>query len=110
MHTALLTSLPFIVWGTLTFVGTAGSYICTELDTVMAGGQSDLLDFECPDQDDIAENLNGPLSSTNEATLTLNELLAGEAPDILSFSVLFFVLTRLSPHQARDEIMQRLCN
>lgn len=76
-HTALLSSVPFVVWGALTFVGTAGSHICTELDTVMSGGQSNLLNpaDTCPDPAEIQENIGGPITSMNEATASLNSLL-----------------------------------
>ena len=78
-HTALLSSVPFVVWGALTFVGTAGSHICTELDTVMSGGQSNLLNpaDTCPDPAEIQENIGGPITSMNEATASLNSLLEG---------------------------------
>lgn len=82
-HTALLTSVPFIVWGVLSVAGNIGDDICTSIDVAMAGGEpsmSSMPTIPCPDTAESEESLNSVFDSINEATGTINTELQGVLP------------------------------
>lgn len=78
VHAALLTSLPFIIWGVLTVAGNITNEVCVGLDIALAGGETDLPStIPCPDVDESKESLDSVFDSINNATRTINSNLLG---------------------------------
>lgn len=81
LQAAILTCIPFVIWGVLSFAGNVTNEICVEIGNVLAGAQTDssVETIPCPDVDESKEALDTLYDSINNATRSINDDLHGKA-------------------------------
>lgn len=75
VQAAILTCVPFVIWGVLTFTGNVTNEICVEIGNVLAGAQTDsnVETIPCPDVNESKEALDTLYNSINDATESIND-------------------------------------